>query len=117
MIFWVLTPVPPPHLGTPFLGGGVGGSKLLCVLWPLCVYLDVGPEELLSCIWTPYPIAGVPGPNSRYPSWLPPYGPLAVRTLPFSRCIGCLEHVKNFWNSRFHEYLPLPLGWVWVIIW
>ena len=45
---------PPPHLGTPFWGGGVvGGSKLLCVLWPLCVYLDLGPEELFSCIWTP----------------------------------------------------------------
>ena len=45
-----------PHLGTPFwggVGGSGGGSKLLCVLWPLCVYLDLGPEELFSCLWTP----------------------------------------------------------------
>ena len=35
-------------------GGGVLGLVgLLCVLWPLCVYLDLGPEELFSCIWTP----------------------------------------------------------------
>ena len=46
MIFWILTPYPPPPPATrvPLLGGGwegVGGSKLLCVLWPLCVYLDL----------------------------------------------------------------------------
>ena len=49
-------PRTPPHLGNPFLGdggGGAGGSKLLCVLWPLCVYLDLGLEELFSCFWTP----------------------------------------------------------------
>ena len=52
MIFWILTPVP-PRTGVPFFeGGGGGGAKLLCVLWPLCVYLDLGPEELFSCIWT-----------------------------------------------------------------
>ena len=43
------TPPPPAHLGILFLGG----SKLLCVLWPLCVYLDLGPERLFSCTWTP----------------------------------------------------------------
>ena len=52
-----LSRCPPPPPGYPFFGGGEGGggaSKLLCVLWPLCVYLDLGPEELLyiSCILT-----------------------------------------------------------------
>ena len=68
MIFSILTPVPPRTCVPLFWGG----SKLLCVLWPLCVYLDLGPEELFSCIWTPEPMAGVPGPNSGYPQPPPP---------------------------------------------
>ena len=43
-------PRTPPYLGTPW---GGGGSKLLCILWPLCVYLDLVPEKLLFCVWTP----------------------------------------------------------------
>ena len=53
MIFSILTPLP-PLAGYPILGGW-GGSKLLCVLWALCVDLDLGPEELFSCIRTPNP--------------------------------------------------------------
>ena len=58
LIFLILTPYPPAP-GYPFFGGvgwggvGWGGSTLLCVLWPLCVYLDPGLEELFSCICTP----------------------------------------------------------------
>ena len=33
------------------LVAGLRGSRL--VAGPLCVYLDLGPEELFSCIWTP----------------------------------------------------------------
>ena len=56
--FLILTPPPlPPVPGYHFLvrWGWVGcvGSKLLCVLRPLCVDLNVGPEHLISCIWTP----------------------------------------------------------------
>ena len=50
----------------------------LCVLWPLCVYLDLGPEAFLSCIWNPVPMAGVPGPNCRCPELLSPIWPLAA---------------------------------------
>ena len=47
-------PRTPPHLGAYGGGrGGGGGATLLCVLWLLCVYLDLGPKELFSCIWTP----------------------------------------------------------------
>ena len=43
MIFWILTPVPPPHLGTPFFGGGgglvVGVVKTsLHIVAAVCVY-------------------------------------------------------------------------------
>ena len=53
--FLEFDPPYPPHLGTPFLRGGVGwgGSMLLCVLWPQCVYFDLGLDELISCLWTP----------------------------------------------------------------
>ena len=30
-----------------------GGVKTLCVLQPLCVDLDLGPQQFFSCIWTP----------------------------------------------------------------
>ena len=70
MIFWILTPVPPPRTGVPFLGGGGGGSKLLCVLWPLCVYLDLGPEELYM---DPLTHGGGPGSQLQVPPVTPPY--------------------------------------------
>ena len=73
---WCDDPPPPPY---------GGGSKLLCVLWPLCVYLDLGPEELFSSIWTPLTHGGGPGSQLQLPQVPPPpYGPLAVRT---SRCV------------------------------
>ena len=49
------------------LGVEGGGAKLLCALWPLFVYLDLGPEELFSCISTSEPMAVVLDPNSGYP--------------------------------------------------
>ena len=63
--------------GRPPVGGG--GSKLLCVLWPLCVYLDLGPKEVISCIWTPN--HGGPRSPLRVPLVAPlPYGPFLGRT-------------------------------------
>ena len=62
-------------------GGGWrgGGSNLLCVLWALCVDSDPGLEEHFSCTWTPYPVAGVSGPNSQYArSPLPPPPPCSL---------------------------------------
>ena len=39
MIFWILTPVPPPAPGYPFLRGGVGGGKTsLCIVAAVCVF-------------------------------------------------------------------------------
>ena len=59
----ILTPPPhPPYPGAPFAGVG-RGTKLFCELRLLCVDLDPDPGELSSCTWTPYPIAGVPGPH------------------------------------------------------
>ena len=45
------------------------GSNLLCVLRPLCVDLDLGPEQFFCCIWSLY--GGVLGPNSGYPRSAP----------------------------------------------
>ena len=42
-----------------------GGSKLLCILWPLCVYLGFLRNFFL--VYGPPNPWGVPGPNSRYP--------------------------------------------------
>ena len=101
MIFWILTPVPPPHLGCVW-GGGVRGSKLLCVLWPLFVYLDLGPEEVFLFHMDPLTHGGGPGSQLPVPPVAPPpppYGPLLVRTLPLSRWVGCLvtpENVSEF---------------------
>ena len=86
MIFWILTPVSPrmwvPLFWGEGLGGVGGGSKLLCVLWPLCVYLDLGPKKLFSCNGPPNPWRGsrVPtlGTSSRPP---PPIWPLASEDL------------------------------------
>ena len=52
IIFWILIHVA-PRTWVPLFWGGGGGAKLLCVLWPLCVYLDLGLDEFFSCIWTP----------------------------------------------------------------
>ena len=68
MSFSILTPVPPPYAGTPL--GCVcvcvmgGGSNLLCILWPLCVDLDVGPEQYFLVYEPPNPWQG--SPNSGY---------------------------------------------------
>ena len=65
-----------PHLGTPFWGAGVmGGSKLLCVLWPLCVYLDPGLEELFCRIWTRDPWRGSHVSTPSTPHRPLPYAP------------------------------------------
>ena len=84
MIFRIFTPLPPPPPNqVPLFGGsgGWGGSKLLCALWPLCVYLDLGPEEFFSCIWTPQPMAGSQFPTPGTPSPPPPISPLASEDL------------------------------------
>ena len=47
-----------------------------------------------------------------------PYGPLPVRTLPFSCCHASAHNFSKFFssqffkNSTFSETLLLPLGWV-----
>ena len=55
MNFSILTPLAlPPVPRYPIFGGWVwvgvgGGSKLLCILWPLCVDLDPGPLLPVRC--------------------------------------------------------------------
>ena len=61
MIFWILTPVPPCTWVPPFWGGDGEGSKLLSVLWPLCVYLDLGPKEFFFLYMDPLTHGGGPG--------------------------------------------------------
>ena len=80
MIFWILTPVPrPPHLLTPFWMGR--GSKLLYVLWPLCVYLGLGPEEFFLYM-DPLTHSGGPVSQLPLPSVAPaPIWPLASEDL------------------------------------
>ena len=44
----------------------MGGSKLFCVMWPLCVYLELGPEEMFFLIYGP--------PNPWQGCWVPTPG-------------------------------------------
>ena len=44
------------------------GSKLLCILWPLCVYLGPGPENFFRIYGPPNPWR-VLGTNSKYPRY------------------------------------------------
>ena len=102
MTFSLLTPPPyapsPPPLGTPFWGGGVGdwgGSKILCMLRPLCVDLGLSPEELFSCIWTPPTHGGGSGSKLwvTLVTLVTPPGP--PEPLPFFRWMGCLVAPKT----------------------
>ena len=80
---------PPPPTRVPLWGGG---SKLLCVLRPLCADLHLGPEQFFSGTLTH---GGGLGSKHRVTP-PPPYGLLLVRTWPLSRCcLGCLVAPKN----------------------
>ena len=73
MIFLILTPVPlppAPHPGTPFFWWGL---KFLCVLWPLCVYLDLGPKEFFFLYMDPLTHDGGPGSQLQVPPVGPPH--------------------------------------------
>ena len=109
MNFLILTPLTPRTLVPPFLGGE---SKLLCVLRPLCLDFDLGPEQLFSCIWTPNPWR-VPGPNSRYPR----SAPLCSEDLAVFKLQAVSWHLKKFQISTSCATLLSPVEWVEVIIW
>ena len=85
MNFSILPPLTPLTRVTPFLGGGVGGweAKLLRVLRPLCVDLDLGPQTFYLVYGHPKPWRGsqaqTPGTPSRPPP--PPPWALAVEDL------------------------------------
>ena len=73
---------PPPHLGTPFFGGGAGGQsffaycgRYVCIwTWVLKIFFLVyGPP-------TPWRESRVPTPDTPSRPPPPPYGPLPVRT-------------------------------------
>ena len=82
MNFSFLTPLP-PRTRVPLFGGvggggcRGGGSKLLCVLWLLCVELDPATFFLYM---DPLTHGGGPGSELRVPLVAPPYGPLLMRT-------------------------------------
>ena len=66
MNFSILTTLP-LVTGYPILGaGGWGGSKLLCVLQPLCLDLDLVPEKHFL-VYRPSNPWRVPRPTSGYP--------------------------------------------------
>ena len=111
--FLEFDPRTPLHLGTLFSGGGV---KTFCVLWPLCVYLDLGPEELYG---PPNPWRGsrVPTPGTPRRPPPPPIWALGSEDLAIFTHRLFSSQAKVFLNSILHETLPLTLGWVWVIIW
>ena len=73
-----------PVPGYTFFGGGVKTS--LRIVAVVCVF-GPGSWRIFSYIWTPQPMAGVPGPNFGYPQSPPPPPPhmanedLAVFTL------------------------------------
>ena len=63
MIFWILTPVPPPHLGTPFLGGlGVVVKTCLRIAAALCVF---GPGSSRTFFLYMDPLTHGGGPRSQ----------------------------------------------------
>ena len=74
MIFWNLSPVP-PCTWVPFfwerVGGGSGGAKLLCALWPLCVHLDLDREETFFLYMEPLAHGGGPRSLLRVPQVAP----------------------------------------------
>ena len=82
MIFLILTPVPPPHLGTPFWGGvgggGVGVKTSLHIVAAVCV-LGPGSRRTFFLYIDPLTHDGsrvpTPGTPSRPPP--PPIWPLA----------------------------------------
>ena len=79
MNFSVLTPLPPPpYPGIHFWGGvwGWGGSKLLCVLRPLCVDLDLDPDFFFLYM-DPRTHGGGPGFKLQVPPVAPPLWALA----------------------------------------
>ena len=64
-------------------------------------------------------MAGVPGPNSRHPQSPPPpppapYGPLRVRTWPFSHWIGCLVARESFLKITSQRLLDQSQGGVYM---
>ena len=85
------------------------GSNNLCLLWPLCVYLDLGPENFFSCVWTSKPMAGswvpTPGTPSRPPP--PPYGPLLMWSKPFQAVQWHLKITSQRWLHQSQAGLYL----------
>ena len=80
----------PLYPGGSFLGGGSGGgSKLFCVLWPLCFDLALGSKKFFYATPNQWQGSGVRTPSSPPP---PPQKKwaLASKDLPILRlpCFG-----------------------------
>ena len=87
---------PPPHTWVPLLKGGGQNFFAYCgrfaCIWTRVLknfFLVYGPPN-------PWRGSGVPTPSTPSRPPPPPYGPLPVRTSPFSRWIGCLVARETF---------------------
>ena len=69
MNFSILTPL--PHTQVPIVGRVGGGGQNLFAYCGRCVWIWTLVLNIFFCLWTPELMAGVPGPNSRYP-WSAP---------------------------------------------
>ena len=98
------------------VSGGGGVKTSLRILGAVCGF---GPRSWATFFLYMDPLThgGGPGSELQVPPVAPPYGPLLVRTWPFSRWIRLFSDTcKISKNSTFSETLLSPLGWVWVMI-
>ena len=91
-------------------GGGVKTS--LRILGAVCGF---GPKFGATFLLYMDPLAhgGGPGSDLQVPPVASPYGPLLVRTQPFSHWIGCLVTVARFAKFDFPANPSVALGMGW----
>ena len=91
-------PRTPPHLGTPFFGGGEGGQNFFAYCGR-CVCIWTWVLRTFFLYMDPLTHGGGPGSQLQTPLVGPPTLPL--RTLPFSHGIGCLVAHESFLTFDF----------------